>query len=275
MIKKIANISVWVLLLSGIIVLVGFVDRTQNTMVGQELMIDIDTDEGLFFVEEVDIAERINDQGDSIIHQPLVSINTEKVERLVTTMPAVEEAEVYKTIDGVVKVKAKQRRPIVRIINQHMVDTSVTNNDTEAASCYIDDKGQLMPLSDKFSARVLLVTGSLNEPLTSNITIAQIEDSDSLQQALLLDDIYKLAQYIDGHEFWKKQIQHVHVNSRGEFEFIPRVGNHRVMFGKVEQVREKFNKLMIFYKKGLSNTGWNRYDTISLKYKNQIVCNKR
>jgi cell division protein FtsQ len=65
------------------------------------------------------------------------------------------------------------------------------------------------------------------------------------------------------------------VNGKGEFELIPRVGAHIIEFGKAEDIEEKFEKLWILYNEGFYNTGWNQYDKISLKYKNQAVCTKR
>ena len=65
------------------------------------------------------------------------------------------------------------------------------------------------------------------------------------------------------------QIEQIAVNKLLEFELVPKVGNHKIVFGGIENLEGKFEKLMIFYKKGLSKTGWNEYSEINLKYKNQ------
>jgi cell division protein FtsQ len=59
-----------------------------------------------------------------------------------------------------------------------------------------------------------------------------------------------------------------------DLELIPRVGNHTIILGNVSDLQEKFNKLMIFYKEAMPKVGWNKYKTLNLKYKNQIVCKK-
>ena len=59
-----------------------------------------------------------------------------------------------------------------------------------------------------------------------------------------------------------------------DFELVPKVGNHKIVFGGIDNLESKFEKLMIFYKKGLSKTGWNEYSEINLKFKNQVVCTK-
>ncbi|MEP7169164.1 MAG: cell division protein FtsQ, partial [Bacteroidota bacterium] len=74
--------------------------------------------------------------------------------------------------------------------------------------------------------------------------------------------------------FWNAQVEQIYVTEQSEIELIPRVGNHRIILGDASQLDEKFNKLMIFYKQGLNNTGWNNYNTINLKFTNQVVCTK-
>jgi cell division protein FtsQ len=92
-----------------------------------------------------------------------------------------------------------------------------------------------------------------------------------------------LADFIRHHEFWNAQVQQVFVNASGEMELIPRVGNHTIVLGDLEggqagyekEMEEKFNKLFLFYREGLSKQGWDKYNTINLTFKDQIVCTKK
>ena len=74
--------------------------------------------------------------------------------------------------------------------------------------------------------------------------------------------------------FLKAQIEQVYVDKTGEFELFPRVGNHIIVFGNAEDIDKKFERLLIFYRNGLSKTGWNKYNVINIKYENQVVCSK-
>ncbi|MFN6085466.1 MAG: hypothetical protein ACK476_11145, partial [Fluviicola sp.] len=70
----------------------------------------------------------------------------------------------------------------------------------------------------------------------------------------------------------------VHRNQWGDFILIPQVGGHEIVFGTANSdrdVKEKFEKLKTFYKEGIPYEGWNKYSSINLKYKNQIVGKKR
>ena len=59
-------------------------------------------------------------------------------------------------------------------------------------------------------------------------------------------------------------------------ELYPAVGGHKIIFGTTEDMEEKFEKLKVFYKEGLSSIdSWTNYSVINLKYKNQVVCIKK
>jgi cell division protein FtsQ len=188
--------------------------------------------------------------------------NVTELEDKLSNNHSIKEAQVYKTIDGELVISVKQRRPIVRIFS---------NNE----SYYIDENGRLMPLSNKYTARLLVVNGALNEPFAKRYSISYDSLEDSVSSKTLLDEIYKISNFIDKSEFWKAQIEQIHVDKVSGFILIPKVGNHKIVFGGIDNMDGKFEKLMIFYKKGLSKTGWNEYSEINLKYKNQVVCTKR
>lgn len=95
------------------------------------------------------------------------------------------------------------------------------------------------------------------------------------------EDFLKLitfVRWIEEDSFWSAEIvQIVAENASGgalELELVPRSGNHTILFGSIENVEEKFDKLLRFYKEGLNNIGWESYSTINIKYDGQVVCSK-
>ena len=40
-------------------------------------------------------------------------------------------------------------------------------------------------------------------------------------------------------------------------------------------MKEKLEKLKVFYKEGLTKVGWDKYSVINLKYKGQVVCERK
>ncbi|MDR1436585.1 MAG: cell division protein FtsQ, partial [Candidatus Symbiothrix sp.] len=66
----------------------------------------------------------------------------------------------------------------------------------------------------------------------------------------------------------------IYVAPNKDIELTPRVGNHQIILGKLEDCEEHLEKLKVFYEKILNKVGWNKYSKINLKYKNQIVCTR-
>jgi cell division protein FtsQ len=75
--------------------------------------------------------------------------------------------------------------------------------------------------------------------------------------------------------FLMAMIDQVDINSNRSFELIPKLGKQRIIFGDATDVNSKFDKLKMFYKDVITQSGWNRYSTINLQYKNQIVASIR
>ena len=94
------------------------------------------------------------------------------------------------------KIYVKQRTPVLRIINY--------KND----SYYIDIEGNLMPLSESYTARVLVATGFIIESYanTYSLDLLSRDINDTLLTKFIIDDLYLLAKYINESEFWKAQI---------------------------------------------------------------------
>ena len=55
---------------------------------------------------------------------------------------------------------------------------------------------------------------------------------------------------------------------------IPQITKQKIYFGNTNDMEIKFKKLELFYKNILPTKGWNYYESVNLKFKNQIVCNK-
>jgi cell division protein FtsQ len=70
-------------------------------------------------------------------------------------------------------------------------------------------------------------------------------------------------------------IEQIYVSNTGEFTLIPKVGDQKILFGNYTNVKDKLENLKIFYQEGMPYEGWQKYRTINLKYKGQVVCERR
>lgn len=174
-------------------------------------------------------------------NQPKSVIDLQELEQTVLLNPYIEKATVFYTIDGVLKTQVKQRTPIARI-------------NTVDSSYYIDKHGVKIPLSSNYSARVLLITGNINE--------------ENLQE------FTQFVNVISTDDFLKKEIIGIHKTQKNEFILSVRSGQYKIEFGSLEKTKIKFKKLKAFYNKAFVDKTIDQYKTINLKYHNQVVCAK-
>ncbi len=251
-IKRIFNLIFWGLLFTGAGILLGFANYEQEGTVCRSLHYNLFYGESDILIQEAEIDSMIRSVAGEVKGKPLFMINTEKMERVVSRNPYVSDAHVFSTNTGDIYINVYQHEPVIRIITE-------SNN-----SYFIGDKGVLLPFHPDYPVRVLVASGVISD---SNI------NSDTASP--LFSDLYKLALFINRDPFLKAQVDQIYVNRQGEYELIPKVGNHLILLGDAENLADKFNRLMVFYKQGLNQIGWNKYTVINIKYKNQVVCSKR
>jgi len=242
------------------------VNKQQDALLCTALNVSVNQDNDLYFLDKLDIIQMIKDRGDSIVGQPKSTVNVSEIEKSLNSHSNIANAEAYMSIDGEMKVEVTQRKPVVRVMN------------LDGDSYYIDSDGTFMPLSNKYTAKVLVASGMLSEPFIKRYTysIADIGKDSLLNATSLLDEIYAMANYINADKFWSSQIQQIYINKDRDMEIVPMVGDQKIIFGDTTAMDEKFKKLLTFYQQGLNTTGWwDKYSIINLKFKNQIVCTKK
>ena len=157
-------------------------------------------------------------------------------------MSYIESAEIYFSVNGEVSLSYYEFEPVVRVFN------------SENQSYYLDSNCKRIPLSEKYTADIILFTG-----YTENI-------KDDL--------ILNLAKKINSNKFLSNQVSEVFVNETSEAFFIPVLGNHKIKLGSFNNLEIKIKKMMTFYDKIIPKHGWEKYSEINLEYQNQIICLK-
>lgn len=263
MIRKIKNIVYWVISLGYLVAALFFISAKTSELQCTGINIDIKGLSRAKFVSEQDIRTLINTKQANPIGMVLDSINLNSIESIISDHPSVKSAEVYKTVNGTVCIDITQRNPIVRIFNK------------TGEGYYLDEDGFAMPLSQKYTAHVLVVSGEINKPFRKNKGIDFSFKGETATDEIGLDEIFELSSFIRNNDFWNAQIEQVYINEKGEFELIPRVGAQTIFLGRIDNYEEKFDKLMLLYTRAFNKTGWRKYESINLKYKNQVVCKKK
>jgi cell division protein FtsQ len=260
---KLKNILLWSLLGVYLILVLGFISDRHTKIICNKIDIRISDEDYNKFLQKDDVTRALERYKMKYIGRPIDSINTFIAEQIIDRNPAVESASAYTTIDGRLNILVRQRRPILRVTNKKL------------QSYYIDETGQLIPLMKEYAAFTLIANGNIEEPFdpTTPRKIFPFK-KDSILRPNIIYDLYHVAKYIDDNDFWRSQIEQIYVDSHSEMELVPRVGSQIIIFGKANDLENKFRKLKSMYR-AFNEIGWNQYKTINLKFKDQVVCTKR
>lgn len=242
---------VWLLVF---LVGVGMAESRVSTQQCDNLLVNVDYDSGVRFINQSDVENLLTVNG----HEPLHgskqrNIQLATLEKRIRTNKLIKDCQVYHDLAGNLVVDIEQEKPLARWIN-----TSQREEWRKSGGFYINEEGDYIPLSDRYSARVLMVAG----PFFQNHQNLRNEQGAG---------ILEMIKYVQDDPFWQAQVTQMNVSKTGEIDLLTALGNQRVEFGKAENIQAKLTKLRIFYQKVMASD-WSRYTRISLKYHDQIVC---
>jgi len=195
-----------------------------------------------------------------ILGQPVKTINVADIENRINVLRELKVAEVFMTIDGSLNVYVDQRNPVMRVLPD------------EGGDFFMDEDGYIFRRRNLYTPRLHIIGGNIN------ITPSMLDSLSVLDTAIkntILKDVYRFVNYINNNSFWSAQIDQIYVDGRDEIDLIPRVGNNTVHLGTFENYEGKLRNLQAFYDKVLPEVGWNKYSTINLEFRDQIVCKRR
>ena len=256
--KRIIQIALFVIFTVAVSGLMGFIyiENGKQQINGIFVRIDRNTEKGFISAETI----RMNIENmDSILSRQLNEINIDKIEDFLKANVYVEKADAYINIDKNLVVNIRERHPILRVYSK------------KSEGFYLDENGNMLPLSPKYTARVLVANGYINAIF--NKTFPNI--FDTINKSTQLTDLFEITRIIRENTFLNAQISQVYVNSKHEYDLIPEVGNHIIQLGSADNSKEKLDKLEIWYKKAFVKADWDKYTVINLKYKDQVVCTKK
>lgn len=240
--------------LSAVVLLTSFNSEKQKSIACEGIEVEIDTSTQVFFLDGSDVKDLlVKALKDSMKGDEISSIDLLKVENILEKNPYINDAESYLDIQGNLHVHIFQNQPIARIINKYGVNY------------YITEKAEKFPVNNKFTCRVPVISGNIEEGLENGNKISSAN----------LKNAFKVVEFMRANELWNAQIEQIYVNDENELEFIPLLGNHNVVLGDASDLEMKFHNLELFYKEGLSYVGWEKYKTVNVSILNQIYCTKK
>jgi len=244
--------TLWIAIGAGTLILLVAATRRKNEKKCVGVYISIHGVSNNFFVDKKDIIDSIETiVGGNPTGERVNSFDLEKIENGLTANIWVKSAQLFFDNNEKLQVNVLEREPVARIFTR--VGTTF----------YIDSSIEVLPLSEKFSARLPVFT---DFPSDKALVKA---DSD------LLTDIKNISLTVQQDSFCMAMIDQISITPQRTFEMVPKIGNQTIVFGDGTNINEKLNNLKLFYKKVIIKTGWNYYSTIDLEYKDQVVAKRK
>jgi cell division protein FtsQ len=248
-VKKILVLLGWICLVGAIGFTIYYAYMQREAVRCQEIVVNINPSSPKF-LDEAEIVDMVEKSGEMIIGNRLSKININLLETKLSSSSSLANVQVFKKVEskglsfkGKLIISLDERTPILRI-----------KNSTE--DYYMDMDGNKIPTSPKYVERIMIASGTIPDP--------------EIQKSLL-----KMADYVNKNDFWRAQIEQVFVQANGELLLLPQVGDYLIEFGTPDDCAIKLRNLKAVYQQGFKNLGWNKYRTISVKYRNQVVCTKK
>jgi len=241
--KKIIGLGITFILLVYLIVSLGFVESRHRDIRCNKVSIIIRDSKQKHFIDKEDIFSIITNNNIKLIGSLYDSLNMTVLENLFYNHPIIKEADIYQMVGGEIVIEIEQRTPIIRIVGENK-------------SYYFDEEGVKLPVSDKYTSRVLVANGHISEDFGR-------------------EEILPIAKSIWKNKFWNSQIEQIWVDNNKEIELITRVGDFTILFGDASRPELKLNKLEAMYRYAFNKVGWDIYKSIDLRYSNQVVCTKK
>ena len=230
--------------------LIAFSERKQGGSVCKDIVVELDNLHGNHFLDEADVMKLVEGSGQKIKGVGIDRIDLKTIEKKIKYDKHILDAELFGDLKGNLIVNVELRRPIARIVQ------------SDAPDAYVAEDGVVMPVSEKYTSRVILISGPFVKKFLEDEDLTKSEEGIQLKQMI---------EFINEDGFWKAQIAQLDINSNGKITIYPQVTGQRVEFGRAENFEAKFKKLMIFYKEILPQRGWTRYERVNLEYEGQII----
>jgi cell division protein FtsQ len=252
--KRLRDTFIWVMLISGISVLLYFSIQKKSNARVKSLEVNIEgVSESDHLISEKEVLKILTEAaGKPITKANISTLNLRRLESKLNKDKRIERADIYFNSNNRLNVRIIQKKPVMRVI------------DNAGAEYYLDENGKKVPVTRGSAVRVPVVTGIKD---TFNVKMV-VSDKPSKMK-----DVFIIMKYIAQDEFLSALIEQAHVenDSTGDIVLVPKIGRQKLIFGSAQDMEAKFDNLKIFYRDGLPKRGWNRDKTLNLKYTNQVI----
>lgn len=242
--RRILLIVATVALTAYIGVAVVYADRLDSQEVCEGIFIRINDDSPNRFVTVHEISREIAPFPNLAVNAPLKNIDIDSIERMLLRLDKIETVDVTRLSDRRILVDVTPLQPVARIFDRD-------------SSYYINRQGKRMMANARYHRDVPVLCGDFSRSPYTPLELLPLLDR------LSTDSV------------WAPLMAMLEVNERGDIIYVPAIRGHVINLGTPDQIDDKLQRMGTFYSKVLPTVGWELYDTISVKWKGQVVASRR
>lgn len=216
-------------------------EANRHTCQGIEVVIDGNS--RISSISEQSVKDVLKDYPKMIVGQPIHSINTFAIADYLRKFNNFETVDCLITTQGNLKVRVVPMVPAIRVFDGEK-------------SYYVNKDGKTMQAIPGFHVDVPVVTGKFTKNFRPEVVLPVVR-------------------FIENDSLLHNLVGMIQVNDRENIILIPRIKGHVINIGDTSRLPEKRRAILTAYKSILPFKGWENYDTISVKYKGQIVATRR
>lgn len=217
-------------------------EASRHTCHGIE--VSIDGKSRVASITEESVKDVLKDYPGLIVGQPIHSINTLAIADYLRHFNNFETVDCMITTQGNLKVRVVPMVPALRVF------------DASGSSYYVNKDGKTMAAIPGFHVDVPVVSGRFGKDFqpVGLMPVVRFIQKDSLLTHL---------------------VGMIQAKDKENILLVPRVKGHVINLGDTSRLPEKRQAILTAYRSILPYKGWDTYDTISVKFKGQIVASRR
>ena len=252
MTQKTFKVLTLTLVLGVAVTSIAFVIKRDAGYHMEDIAVEIENRVDNFFIDEDDVMALVMaNERDSVLGDQFGNVDLKEIEQRIESHSFVKDAQVFRDLKGNLIVRAHQNRPIARLVADN------------GKHVYISEDGEILPISSKYTARVIVLSGGY---------LSQVTQLKNVKENEYAEQLFDLIKFVNKDRFWSMQLGEINVARDGFITMYPQVGRQTLEFGKAEDIKEKFKKLKIFFKEIMPTKGWNTYNRVNVAFEDQIIC---
>lgn len=196
------------------------------------------------FVTHQDIEREIDSLPQRCSTIPRRQVNTYAISRHLNALRNIESATVTALNDGSLRIRVVPMQPVARVF------------DADGSQHYVNRQGKRLTASVDYNVDVPVVFGRLDRHFP-------------------LSRLLPLLDYLKANPTTDRFVTAITITPTHDIIITPPMRGHVINLGDSHNLPDKWHRLETFYRQVMPRQGWEYYDTVSVKWRGQIVATRR